>query len=44
MSVKERILTIRLMEKVAEKPVLMEVLGVNPIQKIAVLNQQNSRF
>ena len=40
MSVKERILTIRLMEKLAEKPVLADELGLTPVNGI-VISKQN---
>ena len=41
MSVKERILTIRLMEKLAEKPVLSDALGLTPVNEIVISNQQD---
>ena len=41
MSVKERILTIRLMEKLAEKPVLADELGITQVNKIVVSNHED---
>ena len=41
MSVKERILTIRLMEKLAEKPVLADELGLTPVIEIVISNRQD---
>ena len=41
MSVKERILTIRLMEKLAEKPVLADELGHIPVIEIVISNRQD---
>ena len=41
MSVKERILTIRLMEKLAEKPVLSDALGLTPVNEIVISNRQD---
>ena len=41
MSVKERILTIRLMEKLAEKPVLADELGITPVIEIVISDRQD---
>ena len=41
MSVKKRILTIRLLEKLAEKPVLADELGLTPVIEIVISNRQD---
>ena len=41
MNVKERILTIRLMEKLAEKPVLADQFGLTPVNEIVISNRQD---
>ncbi len=43
MSVKERILTIRLLEKLEEKPVLADELGLTLANKAVVSNQQDDQ-
>ena len=41
MSVKERILTIRLMEKLAENSALADELGLTPVNEIVISNWQD---
>ena len=42
MSVKERILTIRLMEKLADRKALAEEFGITPVDKFVIFNQQDN--
>ena len=44
MSVKERILTIRLMEKLAENPVLADEIGLAPVNGIVISKQNGDNF